>query len=126
LRRHVRFAERELRRTRWTYLRLSLSFQLQLTSAQVALQRLGQRIEWLVSMLALCHYSALQDASQQHIADMQCLLLRERVDASRRGLSNAALRRLRQALSSVTREVRSNECSLLSKLPGEPYAHPWQ
>jgi len=126
LRRHVRFAERALRQTRWTYLRLSLSFQLQLTSAQVALQRLGQRIEWLISMLALCHHSAVQDASQQRIADMQCLLLREKVDASRRCLSNATLRRLRQALSAVARDVRGNECGLFAKLPGEHYAHPWQ
>jgi len=126
LRRHVRFAEFELRQTRWTYLRLSLSFQLQLTSAQIALQRLGQRIEWLVSILALCHHSALQDRSQQHIADLQCLLLRERVHASRRGLSNANLRRLRGALSSVAGDVRSEESSLLSRLPAEPYAYPWE
>jgi alkylation response protein AidB-like acyl-CoA dehydrogenase len=126
LRGHVRWAERELRQTRWTYLRLSLSFQLQLTSAQVALQRLGQRIEWLVSILALCHHSALQDPSQQRIADLQCLLLRERVNASHRGLSNAALRRLRRALSLVARDVRGDEGSLLSHLPGEPYAHPWK
>jgi alkylation response protein AidB-like acyl-CoA dehydrogenase len=126
LRGHARFAERELRQTRWTYLRLGLSFQLQLTSAQVALQRLGQRIEWLVSILALCHHSALQDPSQQHIAALQCLLLRERVDASRRGLSNATLRRLRGALSVVARDVRGDASSLISQLPGEPYAHPWK
>ena len=126
LRGHVRFAERDLRQVRWTYLRLSLSFQLQLTSAQVALQRLGQRIEWLISILALCHHSALQDASQQHIADLQCLLLRERIYASRRGLSNATLRRLRRALSLVARDVRSDQSSLFARLPGEPYAHPWQ
>jgi alkylation response protein AidB-like acyl-CoA dehydrogenase len=126
LRAHVRFAEFGLWRTRWTYLRLSLSFQLQLTGAQVALQRLGQRIEWLVSILALCHHSASQDPSQQHIADLQCLLLRERVEASRRGLSNAALRRLRRALSLVARDVRGDQSSLFSQLPGEPYAHPWE
>ncbi len=126
LRRHVRLAEWDLRQTRWTYLRLSLSFQLQLTSAQVALQRLGQRIEWLVSILALCHHSALQDPSQQHIADLQCLLLRERVDASRRGLSGAMLRRLRRALSRVAGDVRGERSSLFSRLPGEPYAHPWE
>ncbi len=125
LRGHVRFAQFELRQTRWTYLRLGLSFQLQLTSAQVALQRLGQRIEWLVSILALCHHSALQDPSQQRVADLQCLLLRERVEASRRGLSNATLRRLRRALSLVARDVRTDESSLFSQLPGEPYAHPW-
>jgi len=126
LRGHVRFAEFELRRIRWTYLRLSLGFQLQLTRAQVALQRLGQRIEWLVSILALCHHSALQDPSQQHIADLQCLLLRERVEASRRGLNHATLRRLGRALSRVARDVASDESSLFSQLPGEPYAHPWE
>lgn len=126
LRGHVRFAERELHQVRWTYLRLSLSFQLQLTSAQVALQRLGQRIEWLISILALCHHSALQDPSQQRIADLQCLLLRERIYASRRGLSNATLRRLRRALSLVARDVRGDQSSLFAELPGEPYAHPWQ
>ncbi|MGH8141584.1 MAG: acyl-CoA dehydrogenase family protein [Steroidobacteraceae bacterium] len=126
LRGHVRLAEWELRQARWTYLRLSLSFQLQLTSAQVALQRLGQRLEWLVSILALCHHSAVQDPSQQRIADLQCLLLRERVHASRRGLSSATLRRLQRALSRVARDVRGDEGGLFSRLPAEPYAHPWK
>jgi len=78
LRGHARYAERELRRVRWIYLRLSTALQLDLTTAQIALQRLGQLIEWLVSMLALCHHAATQDASQWRVADLQCLLLREK------------------------------------------------
>jgi alkylation response protein AidB-like acyl-CoA dehydrogenase len=125
LRTHVRFAERELRALRWTYLRISLVFQLELTGAQMAMQRLGQRIEWLVSMLALCHHAAVQDASQQHVAKLQCLLLEERVRASARGLRSSGLRKLRAAVQEVGRDVVDGRASLFKGLPAEPFDHPW-
>jgi alkylation response protein AidB-like acyl-CoA dehydrogenase len=125
LRAHARYAERELRRIRWTYLRLSLTFQLELTGAQIALQRLGQRIEWLVSMLALCHHAAPQDETQWRIADLQCVLLRERIEAAKAGLRGRALRRLRRAIAAVGQDVADDRTSLFARLEPEPFAHPF-
>ncbi len=125
LRTHVRTAERELRAVRWTYLRISLAFQLELTGAQIAMQRLGQRIEWLVAMLAMCHHATVQDASQQRVAKLQCLLLEERVRASARGLRSSALRKLRVAVQEVSRDVVDGRTSLFEGLPAEPFDHPW-
>jgi hypothetical protein len=126
LRTHVRFAMRELRHLRWTYLRISLVFQLELTGAQMAMQRVGQRIEWLVSMLALCHHAAVQDESQQRVAKLQCLLLEERVRAAARGLRSGALRKLRAAVQAVGRDVVEGRESLFEGLPAEPFDHPWK
>ena len=39
---------------RWTNLGISLWYQLELTRAQIPLQRLGKSIEHLTSMVALC------------------------------------------------------------------------
>ena len=125
LRAHARYAERKLRALRWTYLRISLAFQLELTGAQMALQRLGQRIEWLVSMLALCHHAALQDASQQRVARLQCLLLEERVRGSAGNLRSRQLRKLRAAVQEVVRDVVDGKASLFDGLPAEPFDHPW-
>ncbi|HIE69170.1 MAG TPA: acyl-CoA dehydrogenase, partial [Planctomycetes bacterium] len=58
LRRYARFAERRLRQLRFANLGLNLHFQLELTRAQIPLQRLGKSIELLVSMLALCHHTS--------------------------------------------------------------------
>jgi alkylation response protein AidB-like acyl-CoA dehydrogenase len=125
LRAHARFAERELARLRWTYLRLSITFQLELASAQIVLQRFGQQVEWLVSMLALCHHAASEDETQWRVADLQCALLRERVLAGKAGLRAGQLRRLRQRIASVGGDVAAERSSLLADIAPEPFAHPF-
>ena len=120
------FAERELARLRWTYLRLSLSFQLELAGAQIVLQRFGQQVEWLVSMLALCHHAAAaEDETQWRVADLQCALLRERVLAGKAGLRTGQLRRLRQRIAAVGGDVAAQRSSLLADIAPEPFAHPF-
>ncbi|MEY3160467.1 MAG: hypothetical protein RIT25_458, partial [Planctomycetota bacterium] len=83
LRRHARFAERRLRWIRWAWLAINMHFQLELTRAQVPLQRLGKAIEHLVSMVVLCHHAAQQDVTQQR----RTAGLRAPVRAARQGLS---------------------------------------
>ena len=78
---HARFAERELRRLRWTYLRLSVVLQLELTRAQIILMRFGLCIEHLTSMLVICCHAALQDESQHAVADLQARLIRRKFEA---------------------------------------------
>lgn len=126
LRSHARFGERNLRRIRWTYLRLALQFQLELTSAQIALQRLGQRIEWLVSIIALCHHAASQPESEQQIARLQCIHLCEKLRNSRAGLSYASLEHLRDALRPVASHMVRGTISAFDGLEPEPYTHEWR
>jgi alkylation response protein AidB-like acyl-CoA dehydrogenase len=126
LRHYARYAERSLRRVRWTYLRLSLGFQLQLTSAQIPLQRLGQQIEHLTSIVALCHFSAVQDVSQQRVAQLQSQLLMERAESARLGLSFAQLRRVRAATKAVGDDIESEQSSMLRELDPQPFAHSWE
>jgi hypothetical protein len=125
LRDHAIFAERELARLRWTYLRLSLSFQLELAGAQIVLQRFGQQVEWLVSMLALCHHAAAADETQWRVADLQCALLRERVLAGKAGLKGGRLRTLRRRIAAVGGDVAAQRSSLLADIAPEPFAHPF-
>jgi hypothetical protein len=125
LRRYARFAERKLRAVRWTYLGLSLIYQLELTRAQIPLQRLGLRIEHLVSMLVMCHHASLTDRSQQQVAVLQAQLLQEKYAAIGLLGSLGALRRLRRATAAVGESIEANDCSLLKDGEAEPFAHSW-
>ena len=83
LRGYARYAERKLRMLRWSYLGLSLFYQLELTRAQIPLQRLGKCIEHLVSMLAICHHAALGDETMRQVAALQAQLLQDKYRALR-------------------------------------------
>ncbi|MDX1562981.1 MAG: acyl-CoA dehydrogenase, partial [Gammaproteobacteria bacterium] len=125
LRGHIRFAERKLRLVKWQYLLLSIVYQLELTRAQIPLQRLGLKIEQLVSMLAVCHHAAVQDPSQQDIADLQARLLREKYAALRFSGSLRHGAGLRHATARVGQRIEDDSLSLFADLAAEPYAHPW-
>lgn len=125
LRPYARFAEARLRSLRWAWLGINLWFQLELTRAQLPLQRLGKVIEQLVAMLALCHHSARHDPSEQHVAALQCerLALRVRGTPLLRGLRQ--MDRLRRLVARVGDDVEQGRCSLLAGLPPQPFAHPF-
>ncbi len=124
LRASARFAERRLRRLRWTYLAINLFLQLELTRAQIPLQRLGKAIEHLVSMLVLCHHAARQDEDQQRVARLQCQLLRDKVLAIRLGLASMA--RTRRLVADVARDFEGGASSLVTGVQPQPFAHPWE
>ncbi len=126
LRGHARYAERELRALRWSYLRLSLFYQLELTRAQIPLQRLGKRIEHLVSMLAVCHHAADADASTVQVAVLQSELLRAKYRALRGASGIAAMQRLRRAAAAVGQSIETGACELLDDVDPEPFAHSWE
>jgi hypothetical protein len=125
LRASARYAERKLRSRRWTYLAISLYYQLELTRAQVPLQRFGKSIEHLVSMLVLCHHAALQDRSQQRIARLQAMLLRDEFRSLRIGSALGEMRALGALLDEVAGDVANGSSSLLDGIEPEPFAHPW-
>lgn len=126
LRAHARFAERRLRWLRWAWLGINLHFQLELTRAQIPLQRLGKAIELLVSMLALCHHAAAtRDPSQIRIAALQCEQLRERVRGLRLLTGLWQMDRLRAAVAAVGDDLERGSCTLLDGLAPQPFAHPF-
>ena len=123
LRRYARFAERRLRWLRFAYLGINLHFQLELTRAQIPLQRLGKCIELLVSMLALCHHSAQNDASQQRVAALQCEQLMSRVKGIPLLFGLWQMDRLRKHLAAVGEDIEKNESTLIQKLAPQPFVH---
>jgi alkylation response protein AidB-like acyl-CoA dehydrogenase len=126
LRRYARYAERELRGLRWTYLALSFFYQLELTRAQIPLQRLGKSIEHLVSMLAICHHAAHGDSSMQEVAALQAQLLEDKYRAIRivRGLW--ALQRTRRAVAEIGKSLESGKSSLVAGVAPQDFGHAWE
>ena len=127
LRRYARFAETRLRWLRWGYLGINLWFQLELTRAQIPLQRLGKVIEQLVSMLALCHHStALQDDSQRRIAALQCEQIMTRVKGTRLLTGLVQMDRLRALVGAVGDDIEKGQCTLIQNVAPQPFAHAFE
>jgi hypothetical protein len=126
LRRHARFAERKLRMLRWSYLGLSLFYQLELTRAQIPLQRFGKCIEHLVSMLAIVHHAAHGDATMQQVAALQAQLLRDKYGAIRVLSGLAAMQRTRRSVAAVGASLEAGTCSLLDGIEPQAYGHAWE
>ena len=124
---HARFAERRLRWLRWAYLGINLHLQLELTRAQIPLQRLGKAIELLVSMLALCHHAAAgRDPSEIRVAALHCEQLRARVRGVRLLTGLFEMERLRRRVAAVGADVEQGRCSLLDGVEPAPFAHPFE
>jgi alkylation response protein AidB-like acyl-CoA dehydrogenase len=125
LRGYARFAERKLRALRWKYLGLSLVYQLELTRAQIPLQRFGLCVEHLVAMLVLCHHAALQDETQQTVAELQMQLLKDKLDSIKLLGSLCEVERLRRAVAAVGDDIEHGRSTLLQGFEPEAFAHPW-
>jgi len=121
----ARYAERKLRGRRWTYLGINLFFQLELTRAQIPLQRFGKSIEHLTSMLVLCHHASVNDVSEQAVAQLQAQLIKDKFRGIRILSSMFELQRTRDMVAEVAQTVEKDACSLLNDIEPEPYAHPW-
>jgi len=125
LRAYARYAERKLRMLRWTYLGLSLFYQLELTRAQIPLQRLGKCIEHLVSMLAVCHHAGLGDETAREVAVLQAQLLQDKYRALRLLSDLRGLQRTRGAVAAVGASLEADRCSLIAGVEPQPFGHPW-
>lgn len=127
LRGYARFAETRLRWLRWAYLGINLWFQLELTRAQIPLQRLGKVIEQLVTMLVLCHHAtATMDESQRRIAALQCEQLAARVRGTRLLTGLRQMDRLRALVGAVGDDLEKGQCSLLQGVAPQAFAHPFE
>lgn len=126
LRGFARFAERKLRGMRWTYFFINAFYQLELTRAQVPLQRFGKSVEHLVSMLVLCHHAALVDESQQKVARLQAQLIKDKFDGIKIVSAMFEMERTRGMIADVGKSVEKGQCTLLEGVEAEPFAHPWE
>jgi alkylation response protein AidB-like acyl-CoA dehydrogenase len=126
LRGFARFAERKLRGMRWTYFFINTFYQLELTRAQVPLQRFGKCVEHLVSMLVLCHHAAVNDVSQQQVARLQAQLIKDKFDGIKILSAMFEMERTREMIAAVGRSVEKGESSLIDGVEAEPFAHPWE
>jgi alkylation response protein AidB-like acyl-CoA dehydrogenase len=125
LRGHARYAERHLRRLRWTYLRLSLNYQLELTRAQIPLLRLALCVEHLVSMLAVCHHAAASDRSTIAIADLQARVLRQKFAHARMPWRLRGVDAQRRNIATISQDIIDGTSTLLHGIEREPFAHDW-
>jgi hypothetical protein len=122
---HLRFSERGLRNCRWIYLLYNAFYQLELTRAQIPMQRLGKRIELLVAMAALCCHASRLDTSTQHIAELQAQLIKIDLKSLSCVGSFATIKTMRDSLAQITTDLESGECSMINAIKPQPFAHPW-
>jgi alkylation response protein AidB-like acyl-CoA dehydrogenase len=125
LRRYARYAERKLRLLRWSYVGLSFFYQLELTRAQIPLQRFGKCVELLVSMLAVCHHAARGDDTMREVAALEAQLLQDKYRAIRLFSGLRSMQRTRQAVAAVGASLEAGRCSLLEDIEPQPFGHPW-
>ena len=124
---YARFAERRLRWLRWAYLGINLWFQLELTRAQIPLQRLGKAMELLVSMLATAHHAAsTRDPSQIRLAALQCEQLMTRVQGIKLLTGLAQMDRLRGHVKNVGEDIEKGQSTLLDGVTPQAFAHPFE
>lgn len=126
LKKYVEYAERNLRKSKWLYLGISLYYQLEQTHAQVPIQRLGKKIELLVSMLALCAHASKQDESQQSVAALYSEILKIEIEGIQilKGLSSTET--LRKHLAKVGDDALNGNSSLIKDIKPQAFAHDWQ
>lgn len=123
---YLRFSERGLRRCRWHYLLLNIFYQLELTRAQIPMQRLGKRIELLMSMAVICAHASRLDTSTQNIAEFQAELIKGEL----RGLTGPgnirSMEKLRASLTKMEADLQDGKCTLLDNVQPQAHAHPWE
>lgn len=121
----IRYAESRLRRMRWYYLGLSMHYQLELTRAQIPLQRFGQCVEHLVSMLVTCHHAIVQGESYYNVAAVQARLLKDKYRGIRILSGIYEMDDLRQDVQKIGDAIEQDSLAMFEKLDPEPYSHDW-
>ncbi len=126
LRGPARWAERGLRFVRWQNLGLNLWFQLELTRAQIPLQRLGKTMEHLVAIVAMCHHASKQDVTQQRVAELQSRRLMAKARSIGILSDLVGMERLRGVVEEVGDDIEFGRSTLITDIEPEPYAMPWE
>ncbi|MEL6713262.1 MAG: acyl-CoA dehydrogenase, partial [Planctomycetota bacterium] len=105
---------------------INLWFQLELTRAQIPLQRLGKTLEHLTSIVALCHHAAAQEITQQRVADLQSRRLFDKVRSIRLLSDLVGMERFRGVVAEVGSDIEFGRSTLIHKVKPEMYAQPWE
>lgn len=125
LRKHVRYAESRLRKLRWIYLGMSMYYQLELTRAQIPLQRFGSCVEHLVSMLVVCQHAAVMGESYHSVAAVQAQLLKDKYRSIRILTGISEMEELRRGVANIGDEIENDELSMFENLVPEQFSHDW-
>lgn len=126
LRQHARYAETQLARMRWIYLGLSMYYQLELTRAQIPLQRIGICVEHLTSMLVLCHHASVLDEDQQAVAAVHAQVLKDKYRSVRLLGGIAEMQRIREQIGQIGDAIDNDRFSMFDDVKPEPYSHNWE
>lgn len=122
---YLRFSERELKKSRWLYLGFNVIYQLELTQAQLPLQRLGKRIELLMSMAVICCHAARLDKSIQHIAEAQAELIKLELSGLGFMANTKSLKKLRRSVELVIQDIQEDSCTLITEIEPQAFSHAW-
>lgn len=123
---YLRFAEYGLRACRWRYLFLNGVYQLELTRAQLPMQRLARRIEQLFVTATVCAHASRCDESVQRIAEFQAERMKAEIGFALPFARFRSTQRIRMAVASITRDLESGKCSMIDSIAPQPYAHSWE
>jgi alkylation response protein AidB-like acyl-CoA dehydrogenase len=125
LRGPARWAERKLRFVRWQNVGLNLWFQLELTRAQIPLQRLGKTMEHLTAIVAMCYHGSKQDITQQRVAELQSRRLMAKARSIGLLSDLVGMERLRSVVAEVGSDIEFGRSTLITDIKPEMYAMPW-
>ncbi len=122
---YAKYAEARLRDQKWTYLGLNIFYQLNLTKAQIPMLAFGQRIENLVSLLAVVYTSASASEDTQAIAALQAEILKQKIKQNRVLRKLRSIEMLRKRVHKVSDFISKNQCEILNNLEPHPIPHAW-
>ena len=126
LRGYVYFARKELRKSRWVYFLLSSYYQLELTHAQIPIQRFGKYIENLMAILCLCTHASKLGSSEQKIATFYTEVLKNETEAITILKNLSATQTLRTNLKNLLDEVAKGENTFIADIKPQQFAHDWR
>jgi alkylation response protein AidB-like acyl-CoA dehydrogenase len=122
---YAKYAESKLRDQKWTYLGLSMFYQLKLTQAQIPLLIFGKRIEHLTAMLAVVYAGAAASDDVQAVAALQAELLKQKIKSKKVLRKLLAIEKLRKQIKNVSSYIDNEGCSLIADLEPHAIPHAW-
>lgn len=126
LRPYIAYAKRNLKKCRWTYLGMSLYYQLKQTQAQISIQRFGKKVELLTAMLAVCTHASKQDETQQSIAALQAEVLKVDIESIKIMKNMCSTEKLRKHIQKVSDDIQNDKSTFIKNIKPQQFAHNWQ
>lgn len=123
---YVHYARKGLRKCRWTYLGISLYYQLKQIEAQIPLRNFGKKVELLTAMLALCAHASKLDESQQKVAAFGAQNLKDEIENIKIMNNINEIEKLRGHIKSVGDDINSENYTFTKDIKAQKFAHDWR